>query len=68
MKQSMPHRTKIASSKHFTTLDSRVPFPRVQLFYLLLNDYMTGYETQAAFTLNGFDDQERNMMFVKTDF
>jgi len=22
----------------------------------------------AAFTLNGFDDQERNLMFVKTDF
>jgi len=21
----------------------------------------------AAFTLNGFDDQERNLMFVKTD-
>jgi len=22
----------------------------------------------AAFTLNGFDDQERNLTFVKTDF
>jgi len=22
----------------------------------------------AAFTLNGFDDQERNLLFVKTDF
>jgi len=22
----------------------------------------------AAFILNGFDDQERNLMFVKTDF
>jgi len=24
--------------------------------------------TNAAFTLNGFDDQERNLTFVKTDF
>jgi len=24
--------------------------------------------TYAAFTLNGFDDQERNLMFVKTSF
>jgi len=24
--------------------------------------------TNAAFTLNGFDDQERNLMFVKMDF
>jgi len=26
------------------------------------------FETYAAFTLNGFDDQERNLTFVKTDF
>jgi len=26
------------------------------------------YETNAAFTLNGFDDQERNLTFVKTNF
>jgi len=24
--------------------------------------------TNAAFTLNGFDDQERNLCFAKTDF
>jgi len=24
--------------------------------------------TYDAFTLNGFDNQERNLMFVKTDF
>jgi len=24
--------------------------------------------TNVAFTLNGFDDQERNLTFVKTDF
>jgi len=24
--------------------------------------------TYATFTLNGFDNQERNLMFVKTDF
>jgi len=27
-----------------------------------------GYEANAAFTLNGFDDQDRNLTFVKTDF
>jgi len=26
------------------------------------------WEAYAAFTLNGFDDQERNLTFVKTDF
>jgi len=25
-------------------------------------------QTNAAFTLSGFDDQERNLTFVKTDF
>jgi len=27
-----------------------------------------GVEPNAAFTLNGFDDYERNLTFVKTDF
>jgi len=27
-----------------------------------------GKLTYVAFTLNGFDDQERNLTFVKTDF
>jgi len=26
------------------------------------------YRLNAAFTLNGFDDQERDLTFVKTDF
>jgi len=29
---------------------------------------MVYIECNAAFTLNGFDDQERNLTFVKTDF
>jgi len=27
---------------------------------------MSFYQSYAAFTLNGFDNQERNLMFVKT--
>jgi len=30
--------------------------------------YEVGCSTNAAFTLNGFDDQERNLTFVKTNF
>jgi len=30
--------------------------------------YRLRMEFYAAFTLNGFDDQERNLTFVKTDF
>jgi len=31
-------------------------------------DVHTNFAIYAAFTLNGFDDQERNLTFVKTDF
>jgi len=30
--------------------------------------FVLGLVTYAAFTHNGFDDQERNLMFVKTVF
>jgi len=35
------------------------------MIYSILRSYA---ETYAAFTLNGFDDQERNLTFVKTVF
>jgi len=37
---------------------------------MLLLNYLrkTESNTYAAFTLTGFDDQERNLTFVKTDF
>jgi len=29
---------------------------------------MLNHEINGAFTLNSFDDQERNVMYMKTDF
>jgi len=38
------------------------------VFCLKISEIFRGWKTNAAFTLNGFDDQERNLTFVKTDF
>jgi len=35
---------------------------------MILKNYVIFGQTYAAFTLGGFDDQERNLMVVKTDF
>jgi len=40
----------------------------VYYFILLLNQLATKVMAYAAFTLDGFDDQERNLTFVKADF
>jgi len=36
--------------------------------YQVFNSVIKVIKTNAAFTLSGFDDQERNLMVVKTDF
>jgi len=42
----------------------------LKINYKLINQiiFLTAFEAIAAFTFNGFDNQERNLMFVKTDF
>jgi len=37
-------------------------------FLYALPLWSSTYQTYAAFTLSGFDDQERNLTFVKTTF
>jgi len=62
-------------------LDAKVVDPRSNLIYVGEYDvvpqkWFRWYHsrlrslpvTYAAFTLNGFDDQAQNLMFVKTDF
>jgi len=40
----------------------------VELIFLCLCAIIRRYVGVSAFTLKGFDDQERNLMFVKMDF
>jgi len=41
-------------------------FPRHWSLTSLSEEKKGLFDTNAAFTLNGFDDQERNLAFVKT--
>jgi len=38
------------------------------IFKILYSNILLYFLSYAAFTLSGFDDQERNLTFVKTDF
>jgi len=41
---------------------------RLEIFQFFTNNAFWAGKIYATLTLNGFDDQERNLMFEKTDF